>query len=162
MEHRRALRTRTILQGRVVFNDRFSLIECTVRDLSDTGAQIAFAHPVTLPVEVELEIPTRKLSTRARVMWSKGKTHGLIFIAAAQAGSSSRSPTPLPGAEAVDTRPQEEQVTSSAPSIQDVLEEARIRIAQLAGVPAETVRLKLEIDFGAGAAPLAEPAPGRT
>jgi hypothetical protein len=60
----------------VVFNNRFSLIECTVRDLSDTGAQIAFAHPVTLPPEVELEIPRKELSTRARVMWSDGKTHG--------------------------------------------------------------------------------------
>jgi hypothetical protein len=45
MEQRRSSRNRTLLQGRVVFNNRFSLLDCTVRDLSETGAQIAFAHP---------------------------------------------------------------------------------------------------------------------
>jgi hypothetical protein len=64
----------------VVLNNRFSLLDCIVRDLSETGAQVAFAHPVTLPSEVELEVPTKRLSTRARVMWSNGKTHGLMFL----------------------------------------------------------------------------------
>ena len=77
MEHRRSPRTRTILQGRVVFNNRFSLIECTVRDLSETGAQITFSHPVSLPPELELEIPKKGLSTRAKVMWSRGYTMDL-------------------------------------------------------------------------------------
>jgi len=146
MEHRRSQRTRTILQGRVVLNNRFSLLECTVRDLSETGAQIAFAHPVTLPSEVELEIPTKRLSTPAKVMWSNGKTHGLMFLGAAH--EQSPSATSAPSVMALSTSsPQEPDDDGDSVKIQDVLEEARARIARIAGVAAETVRLKLEIDY---------------
>jgi hypothetical protein len=148
MEHRSAPRTRTILQGRVVFNNRFSLIECIVRDLSDSGAQIAFSHPVTLPPELELEIPKKQLSTRARVMWSNGKVHGLLFLGTAQAEVPSNSPPSLEGSETRDNSlPLEDNPSSSTLGIHDVLREARNQIAQIAGVPVEAVRLKLEIDF---------------
>lgn len=146
MEHRSSQRTRTILQGRVVFNNRFSLLECTVRDLSETGAQIAFAHPVTLPSEVELEIPTKRLSTRARVMWSNGKTHGLMFLGAVHEQAPSASSTPSVTALRTSS-PQEPDPDPDSVKIRDALEEARLRIARIAGVPAETVRLKLEIDY---------------
>ena len=148
MEHRRSQRKRTILQGRVVFNNRFSLLDCIVRDLSETGAQVAFAHPVTLPSEIELEIPTRGLSALARVMWSNGKNHGLMFLGASDeqgnSGSSSHRVVPEP----LHTNPvQEVGADGDGLTIQDALEEARVRIARIAGVPAETVRLKLEIDY---------------
>ena len=147
MEHRSSQRTRTILQGRVVFNDRFSLIECIVRDLSETGAQIAFSHPITLPSELELEIPRKQLSTRARVMWSKGKVHGLLFLGAAQAEAPGNSPVPPDEIETQDHSLQQEVDTSgSTLRIHEVLAGARSQIAQIAGVPVETVRLKLEID----------------
>ncbi|MDQ4135074.1 MAG: PilZ domain-containing protein, partial [Pseudomonadota bacterium] len=61
-ERRNSERKRTLLQGRVVFNNRFSTIECTVKDLSGTGAQIAFEHPTEIPRQVELEIPSRGLA----------------------------------------------------------------------------------------------------
>jgi hypothetical protein len=148
MEQRRSSRNRTLLQGRVVFNNRFSLIDCTVRDLSETGAQIAFAHPVTLPSELELEIPRKELSTLARVMWSDGKSHGVMFIKAAHAAISGSASAMSAELEAMDELPlQQGDNSRSAPTIQDVLEEARTRIAHLARVPAETVRLKLEVDF---------------
>jgi hypothetical protein len=148
MEHRNSLRTRTILQGRVVFNDRFSLIECIVRDLSETGAQIAFSHPITLPSELELEIPKKQLSTRARVMWSNGKVHGLLFTGKVQEKASSNSPIELGELETRDNSlPQQVDASGSTPRIHEVLAEARNRIAQIAGVPVETVRLKLEVDF---------------
>jgi hypothetical protein len=148
MEHRRSQRTRTILQGRVVLNNRFSLLECIVRDLSDTGAQIAFAHPVTLPSEVELEVPKRSLSIRARVMWSNGKTHGLMFHGDAHEQAHDGSPAPSAEPEPLNTNSlQDVDAGGSSPSIQDILEEARTRIAHIAGVSAETVRLRLEIDY---------------
>ncbi|MBM6584263.1 PilZ domain-containing protein [Microvirga sp. BT689] len=148
MEHRRSLRTRTILQGRVVFNNRFSLIECTVRDLSETGAQITFSHPVSLPSELELEIPKKGLSTRAKVMWSRGIHHGIMFLEATQDEARDDSPAAFAETMAPDkSSPQEGEIDGPAPTIQDVLEEARRRIAHIAGVPVETVRLKLEIEF---------------
>src|SRR3712207_2118031 len=44
MDQRSSQRKRTILDGRIVFNKRSSVINCMVRDLSDTGARIAFGH----------------------------------------------------------------------------------------------------------------------
>ncbi|KAB0265755.1 PilZ domain-containing protein [Microvirga brassicacearum] len=147
MTNRHQPRTRTLLEARVVFNDRFSLIECTVRDLSDSGAQIAFAHPVTLPSQLELEIPKKGISTRARVAWSNGKTHGLTFISAADEKASSTFPALLAEPESPEmSSPQDASITSSALNIQNVLAEARNHIAQIAGVPADKIRLKLEID----------------
>jgi hypothetical protein len=148
MEHRRSQRTRTILQGRVVLNNRFSLLECIVRDLSDTGAQIAFAHPVTLPSEIELEVPKRSLSIRAEVMWSNGTTHGLMFLNGAHEPAHHGSLALATEPEPLTTNSlQDSGADGSSPTIQDVLEEARTRIARIAGVSAETVRLRLEIDY---------------
>ncbi|MGF9759792.1 PilZ domain-containing protein [Microvirga sp. 0TCS3.31] len=147
MDNRRSPRSRTLLQGRVVFNSRFSLIECTVKDLSDTGAQITFAHPVALPLELELEIPSKGLSTPAKVAWSSGKTHGLMFIAAAQARPSGSISLPEEADAGAKNLAEESNAEGSSPTIQEILEEARLRVADVAGVPIETVRLKLEIDF---------------
>jgi hypothetical protein len=70
-----------------------------------------------------------------------------MFIAAAQEEALSSSQGPLSVPEAVDTRPQQEDDgDNSVPTIQVVLEEARTRIAHIAGVPTATVRLKLKID----------------
>jgi hypothetical protein len=132
----------------VILNNRFSVLDCIVRDLSETGAQVAFAHPVTLPSEVELEVPTKRLSTRARVMWSNGKTHGLMFL-----GVADEKANTVPLASSVEhetlnaNSPQEVDADQASLTIQAALEEARIRIARIAGVPTETVRLKLEIDY---------------
>jgi PilZ domain len=73
-------RRRTVLQARVVFNNRSSIFDCAVRDLSDTGARIYFADASALPVEFELEIPNRGVRARARVVWSQGANHGVEFL----------------------------------------------------------------------------------
>ncbi|NIX78373.1 PilZ domain-containing protein [Microvirga terricola] len=79
-EKRRSKRGRTLLDGRVIFNNRCSVIDCTVRDISESGARITFAHLTQLPSEFELDIPRRGSVVRARVMWSNGKDAGIVFI----------------------------------------------------------------------------------
>lgn len=79
-DRRRSKRARTFLDGRIILNNRNSVIDCTVRDLSETGAKITFAHTVQIPSEFELSIPRRGLVVRARVMWTKGKDLGITFI----------------------------------------------------------------------------------
>ena len=39
-DRRSSKRRRTVLTGKVLFNNRASVFDCTVRDLSDTGDQI--------------------------------------------------------------------------------------------------------------------------
>lgn len=68
-----------MLKGQIVFNGRASALDCTVQDLSDTGARITFADISLPPPEFELEIPSRGLRARARLVWSRGATHGVAF-----------------------------------------------------------------------------------
>jgi hypothetical protein len=77
---RSSTRRRTILKGRVVFNSRSSVFDCTVRDLSDTGARLSFTEVFAIPQEFELEIPSKGVLRPVRVMWSQGTNHGVQFI----------------------------------------------------------------------------------
>ncbi len=82
-DQRSSKRRRTVLTGKVLFNNRASVFDCTVRDLSDTGAQITLADVSALPPDFELEIPSKGMLVSARVMWSRGKNHGIRFVQAA-------------------------------------------------------------------------------
>ena len=79
-ERRSAKRWRTILATRITSDSLSQPIECLVRDLSDTGARLYFADPSQLPPEFELEIPSRELRIRSRLMWSRGANHGVMFL----------------------------------------------------------------------------------
>ena len=59
MDRRNSTRKRSLLNGRIVFNNRRSVIECTIRDISETGAKILFSHPTPIPAEFELDIPSK-------------------------------------------------------------------------------------------------------
>ena len=62
-----ALRTRTFLKGVVYYDNRRASIDCTIRDLSDTGARIVFSTLVTVPDNIELHIPQKQITLPARV-----------------------------------------------------------------------------------------------
>lgn len=63
-----AVRVRTFLKGVVYYNNRGTSIDCTIRDLSSTGAKVEFASLVTVPELIELYIPQKQLTYPARVM----------------------------------------------------------------------------------------------
>ena len=79
-ERRSSKRWGAYLKGRIVFNSRSSVLDCTVRDLSDTGAGISFADVSPIPKEFELEIPARGIRAYGRLMWSRGANHGVMFL----------------------------------------------------------------------------------
>jgi hypothetical protein len=136
MEQRRAsIRLRTLLEGRAMLGSRVSPVECTVRDISETGARITFGKPVPLPPEFELQVPKRKISRQVRVVWSNEKSHGLMFVEGQDAGG--------PEEASAGAKP----AASESPEIPAILAEARARIAQHLGVPVDAVRLKAEIDY---------------
>jgi hypothetical protein len=87
IENRSAKRWRTILKGQVVFNDRTSVLACSVQDLSDIGARICFTTAVEVPPEFDLEIPSRRLRLPARLVWSREASHGVMFLEKAKAGT---------------------------------------------------------------------------
>src|SRR4051812_47239076 len=48
---RSSRRVRSLIQGRVVFNNRNSTFDCTLRDSSETGARLTFSAHVPIPDE---------------------------------------------------------------------------------------------------------------
>jgi hypothetical protein len=80
MENRRfGKRWPTAMSGLVVLNDAAPPLPCTVLDMSDDGARISFPQPVQIPSKFELGIGTGFVAF-ARVVWSHGNEHGLMFI----------------------------------------------------------------------------------
>ena len=71
---------------------RTSTMNCTIRNLSSSGALVLFADPAPIPEEFELTIPHRAETLRARRMWRKAGQAGLCFVTPeAEPSSSARS-----------------------------------------------------------------------
>jgi hypothetical protein len=96
-DHRHSIRVRSFLRGEIVHSNGNSRTECTVRDLSDTGARVDAPPSVTVPEFFELHIPQRNLIFKARIARRQGQELGLIFEtpAAAPAPSHAAEETPV-------------------------------------------------------------------
>jgi hypothetical protein len=78
-ERRVAPRQKSFLRGCIYFNNRRSVLDCLVRDLTEDGARIIFSHAVNVPDIVELYIPQKEQTLRAHVKWRRGDDVGLDF-----------------------------------------------------------------------------------
>ncbi len=94
-ERRRAIRQKSFLRGCVYFNKRRSAADCLVRDISHEGARIIFSDTVNVPDLVELYIPQKEQTLRARVQWRHGHEIGLAFADAGRAGEAPPAPGDL-------------------------------------------------------------------
>jgi hypothetical protein len=75
-------RARTLLGARIEFNNGSSTVDCTVRDLSATGAKVLLSPHVAIPDEFDLAIPQGQRRHRARIIWRNAQSCGVRFIAA--------------------------------------------------------------------------------
>jgi hypothetical protein len=78
-ERRHSTRQKSFLRGCVYFNKRRGAVDCLIRDISDEGARIIFSDTVNVPDVVELYIPQKEQTVRARVQWRHGDEIGLAF-----------------------------------------------------------------------------------
>ena len=97
-ERRNSRRLKSFLRGFVYFDKRHGTMSCLVRDLSGEGARIIFSEAVTIPNMINLHIPQKNQTLRARVTWRRGDEIGLGFSAADPAAD------PLPGSAALMKR----------------------------------------------------------
>ena len=85
VERRNSRRSKSFLRGFVYVSRKRGALACLIRDLSDKGARIIFSDTVTLPDVVELYIPQRDQTFRARVQWRRNDEIGLAFTAVERA-----------------------------------------------------------------------------
>jgi len=78
-ERRHSIRQKSFLRGCVYFNKRRNAFDCLIRDISSEGARIIFSDTVSVPDVVELYIPQKEQTVRARVQWRHGDEIGLAF-----------------------------------------------------------------------------------
>ncbi|MEZ0172426.1 PilZ domain-containing protein [Microvirga sp. TS319] len=137
-QRRTSPRTRTLLEGSIVYNNGLSRMDCTIRDLSSTGARLVFAQPVRIPAEFELQIPRKRITRRAQIIWYDGRTHGIMFL---DSGDKPTEGAPAHRQDGGRFPP----LAQDAPGVSAILEEARRQIAELLDIPADAITLKVEV-----------------
>ena len=75
--HRAAPRHRVLKAGSIEFNG--GVIDCTIRNVSDTGAQIEVASPVGVPDSFWLVVTGDHTRRHCRVAWRTDKRIGVAF-----------------------------------------------------------------------------------
>src|SRR6478735_4054701 len=84
VERRKVARQKSFLRGSLHFNNRRSVVDCLIRDISPYGARLIFSDTVTVPDVVELYIPQKEQTLRAHVIWRHGQEVGTAFAQVAQ------------------------------------------------------------------------------
>jgi hypothetical protein len=78
-ERRVKPRRRTLKQAQLIFRDGHCLIDCTVLDMSESGARLKPLEPMSCPDEFDLKLkygPRRP----CEVVWQKGGVLGVRFV----------------------------------------------------------------------------------
>jgi hypothetical protein len=78
-EQRQHPRHRTLKAGRIVFNRKFSVMDCTVRNLSDGGACLVLGTVVGIPDQFELTVEPDGWTRLCRVAWKSENRMGVAF-----------------------------------------------------------------------------------
>lgn len=77
-ENRRGSRRRTLNRGKIMMSDS-TVLDCTIRDLSEGGACLIFAGPTQVPESFWLLVlPGRKMRLADR-LWQRGLAAGIAF-----------------------------------------------------------------------------------
>jgi hypothetical protein len=128
-ERRTSTRQRSFLQGRIMFNNRRSSLDCLVRDISEQGAKLKFSEAIAVPEAIELFIPSKNETYRARVRWRVGEEVGVAFESDVAKPAQAASPGVTPAAGDLLTRVVhlEAEVASLHRKLNDLLNERRKR-----------------------------------
>jgi hypothetical protein len=80
IEQRAASRRRRLRAAQIRFNDGASVIDCTLRDISRSGARLQLPSTLDIPEEFELVTSETGVGARtARVVWRKLNEMGVAF-----------------------------------------------------------------------------------
>ena len=78
-EKRSALRQRVLKAAKIITMDNTSVIDCTVRNQSETGALLVVEKNVTVPDEFQFFLANGDTVRDAVVAWQRGERVGVKF-----------------------------------------------------------------------------------
>jgi hypothetical protein len=73
-------RTRVLKKGRIVFNQKRSVIDCTIRNLSPAGALLIVKSLIGIPDRFDLSVDSDAASHAASVIWKRDNQLGVKFV----------------------------------------------------------------------------------
>ncbi len=79
-ERRTEKRLRRLKSGRIEYNSHNSVMSCTLRDVSKSGARLRFGEPQWTPDEFLVTIPGEIEARPARRMWVSDREIGVRFV----------------------------------------------------------------------------------
>lgn len=78
-DRRASVRKKVMRPARVYINERQSLIDCTILDLSEGGAKLEFGSRPMLPRTFDLQMQSGSIH-RCEVRWAKDNFFGVRFL----------------------------------------------------------------------------------
>lgn len=79
VERRKVSRHKSFLRGTINLNNRQSVLDCLIRDISPYGARLIFSGAMTVPDRLELHIPQKDQTLHAQVIWRHGREVSVAF-----------------------------------------------------------------------------------
>ena len=74
-----AVRNRVLKSGKIISMDKWSVVDCTIRDISTTGARIICGDQAAIANEFRFLIPSENTICTARVVWRRDNMLGIVF-----------------------------------------------------------------------------------
>lgn len=90
-ERRVAPRIRTLRRAQILLNNRFSTIDCVVRNVSATGALLTVDSVVQLPPTFEIKIGEDGEAQWAKLVYRREMFAGIHFLDKQEAASAGRT-----------------------------------------------------------------------
>jgi hypothetical protein len=82
-EKRRIQRTQVLKGAKIIFGNRSCLLDCVVKNLTNSGARLELPSLIGIPPSFELSFDQGRIMRSCRVMWQKGNNIGVSFGGAA-------------------------------------------------------------------------------
>lgn len=81
---RQSARHRVLKDGKIVSLNYASVVDCCIRDMSETGARLSCSDPVAIPGDFRLLIPASQSIRMAHVVWRRNDQVGVHFTGPAK------------------------------------------------------------------------------
>ena len=78
--NRKHRRSRAFKEGQIVFNSGSSLIDCVIRDRSESGARLRVPAATVLPDSFSLLVISEGRMYPSEIRWRIGEEVGLLFV----------------------------------------------------------------------------------
>ncbi len=83
-DKRGARRHRVLKDGKIITLNNWSVVDCCVKDWSDTGAKLKCADQAAVPNDFRLVLPHDNTIRDARVVWRREELLGVVFTSPAK------------------------------------------------------------------------------